>query len=369
MRLNKSVVPNFKLEYNQHYSIFSKVLLIVVIISVIFNFWISIALGVKTILIIITACIATRESEYLFYFHTKNQSRKNTALEFKKNYGYIDGVLIALLLPVGISLFVVFIASAFANFFIKNAFGGYSHNVFNVPIVAVIFAGVSYGLSPIFSNSLDNFILESMFGLPEVYSTQFYHTVGLFEGPIIFNLYTQEFLGGIPAIFLIVLGIFLIFKKVIDYIIPSVMIITMIVMSSIIGLEYPDTNYVFNNLCVGMFLLVTFFYAIDPATIPASKTGKIVYSLIIVVITMIIRELGSNSDGIIYGVLFANMLVPMINAHSGKYSNIKKVVFLMIFCIIVLFFTFVLKENHLEYSDSETVIREYYKYNQEIGGK
>jgi Na+-translocating ferredoxin:NAD+ oxidoreductase RnfD subunit len=44
------------------------------------------------------------------------------------------------------------------------------------------------------------------------------------------------------------------------------------------------------------------------------------YSIIIVFITIIIRELTDNVDGVLYAIMFASMFVPMINAKSGMYK-------------------------------------------------
>jgi electron transport complex protein RnfD len=342
MKINQTTEANFPNGYQYYLHNYRNALYIVALISIVLNTLVSPALGIKTVLIIIVAAISVRESEYIFYYHNKTFSREKTKESFGDTMNYLDGVLLALFLPVGTPLFVVVIASVFANYIVKNGFGGFTYNIFNVAAVGVVFARLSWELTAVFPDSLINNFIIFISGVPETTVTTFGNSVGLSETSYNFLLLgnTQLYLGYIPGVIMIFLAAYLMYKKVISSIIVATLVITTIIFGSVINISLGIDTYVLNNLFIGSFMLATIFIATDPTVIPNTNYGRIFYSILIVFIMFIIRELGSMLDGFIFAILFANMLTPFINAKTEMMPIKKQLRAIIVVFVLMLFGSF-----------------------------
>ena len=59
-------------------------------------------------------------------------------------------------------------------------------------------------------------------------------------------------------------------------------------------------------------MLGAFFMATDYVTSPITPTGKIVFGIILGIMTGIFRFFGSGAEGVSYAIIFSNLLVPLI---------------------------------------------------------
>ncbi|MGL5020991.1 MAG: RnfABCDGE type electron transport complex subunit D, partial [Mycoplasmatales bacterium] len=250
---------------------------------------------------------------------------------------YLDGLLIALFLPVGTPLYVVVIAVVFANYIVRNGFGGFTYNLFNVAAVGAVFATLSWKLTAIFDSNLINIILESTFGLPKIVTETIGNSVAHVNSTYNYLLLgnPQTTLGYIPAFIIILIGLFLMIKKVIDYKIVITLFISTIVIGYFVNTGLNIDDYIIKNIFIGTFLLGTVFIAADPTVVPNSTFGKIFYSIIVIFIMFVMRELGIILDGFIFAVLFGNLLTPFINAKSATMS-IKKQCITGVFIVIII---------------------------------
>jgi electron transport complex protein RnfD len=326
MKINQTTEANFPNGYQYYLHNYRNALYLVALISIILNTLVSPALGIKTVLIMVVAAISVRESEYIFYYHNKTFSREKTKESFGDTMTHLDGILLALFLPVGTPLFVVVIASVFANYIVKNGFGGFTYNIFNVAAVGAVFATLSWELTAVFTDTVTNNFIEYISGLPETITATFGNSVGLAETSYNFLLLgnTQIYLGYIPGIILVVLAAYLMYRKVISSVVVGTLVLSTIIFGAIINISLGVDNYVLNNLFIGSFMLATIFVATDPTVIPNTNYGRIFYGILIVFIMFVMRELGSLLDGVIFAILFANMLTPFINAKTEMMSSKKQ---------------------------------------------
>lgn len=70
------------------------------------------------------------------------------------------------------------------------------------------------------------------------------------------------------------------------------------------------------HLLSGGTMLAAFFIATDPVSAATSARGKLVYAALIGVLIYIIRTFGGYPDAIAFGVLLANMCVPIIDQYT-----------------------------------------------------
>lgn len=134
--------------------------------------------------------------------------------------------------------------------------------------------------------------------------------------------------GEVSAIALLIGGLFLIWKKVINPIIPACFIGTVFVFAFI---YYTATGgdaldmAVFHVLAGGV-MLGAFFMATDYVTSPLLPAGKVVFGIGCGLMTMIIRIWGQYPEGVSFAILFMNCLTPLINNFFQKrmYGGAKK---------------------------------------------
>lgn len=354
MRLNKEKIANFKIDYQLSYKYIWQVLIAIAIISVILNTLISPALGIKALLIILVAVFTARQTEAMYYVIGKNDTHKKAMEKVAESNIKIAGLIFALLLPIGIPLFAVIISMAFAVVISFVAFGGFSHNVFNIAVIARLFAAISWPFSNtayLTDADVISYILTLIFKLPPVEIYQGYQSIAYYPTH---NFITasdpQVMLGAIPVFLLIIAFIYLVVRKAINYEITLMIIVLTAIMSFFISIyiDMTSVSYIIANCFVSMTLFGAIFIATDPITSPKSTRGRFVYAAIIVFVSLWIRELTTNPDGFLYAILFANMLVAIIDAKSGIYSNLKKAILLGIIFLMVIIGGLFIGYNQLE---------------------
>jgi len=112
---------------------------------------------------------------------------------------------------------------------------------------------------------------------------------------------------------------FLFFKKIICWRIPFSFLFTLTFFSSI---TYFFSKSVFCSpffhLFSGGTMMCAFYIATDPVTTSRIKIGKVFFGMIIGFLVWIIRNYSDYPDGIGFAVLFANMIVPLMDTYLKK---------------------------------------------------
>ena len=93
----------------------------------------------------------------------------------------------------------------------------------------------------------------------------------------------------------------------------------------IIGLvNNHDLIFPIYQLLSGSFLFVLIFVVSDPITTPIPTKGKIIFGLVAGSLTMFIRNGIAYEEGVIFAVLFMNMLTPLLNQSFKAKKPVKK---------------------------------------------
>ena len=128
------------------------------------------------------------------------------------------------------------------------------------------------------------------------------------------NLYKALFLGTVggslgetSALLLLIGGIYLIVRKVIDWKVPIFYILSVFVLSTLFG-----RDPVFSILAGGLFL-GAFFMATDMVTIPITIKGQIIFAVGAGALTVLIRLQGGFPEGVCYAILLMNCVTPLID--------------------------------------------------------
>lgn len=85
-----------------------------------------------------------------------------------------------------------------------------------------------------------------------------------------------------------------------------------------------DVQNPINALLSGGLLFGAFFMATDPVTSPKTKYGKYLYGFLIGIIAYSLRTYASFTGGIMFAILFGNMITPLINIYFHNKSAKKE---------------------------------------------
>jgi len=224
----------------------------------------------------------------------------------------LTGLLLALTLPPALPWWTCTVGSVAAIVIAKHFFGGLGYNIFNPALVGRAFLVASWPL-------MMTTWLAPLTGIDAVTTAtplaQFKPmalTKMAEHVPIYIKLLLGNHGGSIGetcAIALILGGMFLLWRKVIEWRIPLSYIGTVAVFSMIFN-EDPAFH-----VLAGGLLLGTFFMATDPVTSPVTKPGRWIFGIGCGVITMVIRLWGGYPEGVCYSILLMNATVPLLDRY------------------------------------------------------
>lgn len=249
-------------------------------------------------LILIAVCIATCVvSEWLFelLIHKKSTINDLSAV--------VTGLLLALNLPVSLPIWQAILGSVFAIVIVKMMFGGLGQNFMNPALGARCFLLVS------FAGTMTNFNCDAYTGatpLAMMRNGESVDTMKMLIGT------TSGTIGETSTIAILVGAIILILLGVIDLTIPGTYIVSFVVFILLFGGHGMDWNYVTAQLCGGGLMLGAFFMATDYVTSPITPMGKVIYGILLGVLTGLFRIFGANAEGVSFAIILSNLLVPII---------------------------------------------------------
>ncbi|MFG6384178.1 MAG: RnfABCDGE type electron transport complex subunit D [Lachnospiraceae bacterium] len=253
--------------------------------------------GVKALLLIFI-CVATCvASEWVF---EKLIHKKSTINDFS---AVVTGLLLALNLPHTLPIWQAVLGSVFAIVIVKMLFGGLGQNFMNPALGARCFLLVS------FAGTMTSFTYDGVTGatpLALLKSGESVDTMKMLIGT------TAGTIGETSVIAILIGAIFLILMGVIDLTIPASYIISFIVFVLLFGGHGLDWTYVTAHLCGGGLMLGAFFMATDYVTSPITPMGKVVYGILLGILTGLFRIFGANAEGVSFAIILSNLLVPII---------------------------------------------------------
>lgn len=243
------------------------------------------------------------------YITRKILKRPNTIGDLS---AIVTGLLLAFNLPSTLPIWMVPIGAFVAIVVVKQFFGGIGQNFVNPALMGRIVLMVS------FPGPMSNWVtpynwhetVDAVTTATPLYEIQ--NDIAPSVDLLDMLIGTRGgCLGETCAIALIIGGIYLLARKVITPSIPLSFIGTVAVFMLIAG-DF-DLNYLAYNLLGGGLLIGAIFMATDYATCPLTSKGKIIYGIGCGLIACVIREFGSYNEGVSFGIILMNLLVPHID--------------------------------------------------------
>lgn len=262
--------------------------------------------GFHALLLIVLTILSCVVSEWAFNKITK---RKQTIKDLS---AVVTGLLLALNLPPTLPWWMAILGGVFAIIVVKCLFGGLGQNFMNPALGARCFLLISFtGPMTSFANSryyisqgMD--AISSATPLAALKAGESVNTMDMLIGRI------PGTIGETSVIAILIGAIILILTGVIDLRIPGTYIVTFVIFILLFGGHGFDGNYVVAQLCGGGLMLGAFFMATDYVTSPITPTGKIIFGIVLGILTGIFRIFGASAEGVSYAIIFSNLLVPLI---------------------------------------------------------
>ena len=294
----------------------SRVMLYVIIAllpATLFGIW---NFGMHALLLILVTIASCLASEWIFdkIVHKKNSLPDLSAV--------VTGLLLALNLPAGLPWWEAVIGSVFAIVIVKMMFGGLGQNFMNPALGARCFLFIS------FAKWMSDFATDAYTGpTPLAILKGGEEAAGLAQ-PELLNMFlgsTAGTIGETSALAILIGAIYLLVKKIISPRIPVAYIASFAVFILIFAPGHQfDFMYMLKEICGGGLMLGAFFMATDYVTSPITPNGKIVFGIILGILTGLFRMFGANAEGVSFAIIFGNLLVPLIEKVTVPKSFGKK---------------------------------------------
>ena len=304
------------------------------------------AFGLQALLLLGCSLITTFVCEAIF----AKVKKENINDFITHSFGWVTSLILVMMCPITIPPYAVIIATIFAIVFGRLVFGGFGFNIFNPAAVgrAVIFASFSGAAtaSLVTTSATPTTLMANAFNwLPgtEAALDAYLDSVGGWSS--LFMGFYPGAIGETMSLLILLIGIWLIVKNVIDWRIPVFYLGTIAVIAMIIAIATGIESwhgvpgfiwYPLLHLLTGGVIFGGVFMLTDPVTMPTVPSGRIFFAMCAAAITVLIRVKGNLPEGCMYSILIMNTFTPMIESalDAPQLKQMKKA-WTMIACAAV----------------------------------
>ncbi len=283
--------------------------------------------GLSALLVLLAAIIGALMTEWVF----TEPCRRRTVLG--DGSAALSGLLLGLTLPPALPLWMSFLGGVVAIGLGKIIWGGLGANLFNPALLGRAFLlgtfpiamttwyaahgpGVFFELypstlaTPFMQAQWDAVTAASPLGLLK-FQQQATGLTDLFIGS------TAGSLGETSSLLLILGGLWLWYRRDLDWRIPISIMLTAVALSGILYVvdasRFPSPGF---TLFSGGFMLGAIYMATDPVTSPLTPRGSWIFGVGIGFLVVLIRVFGGMPEGMMYAILLMNSATPLINRYT-----------------------------------------------------
>lgn len=267
--------------------------------------WGIMRFGTNAALVVIVSIVSAVLSETIFNIFVK---KPNTIFDLSC---VVTGLLLALNMPPEVPLFIPAVGSAFAIIIVKMLFGGLGQNFMNPALAGRCFCLISFaGFMNNYSSKLSVDVYSSATPLKLLQNGQEVNILDMLFG------FRPGNIGEISVICLLLGAIYLLVKKIIDIKIPLTYLVTFTMFIMLFSDKANNVNYILGELFGGGLMLGAFYMATDYVTAPITPLGKILYGILLGVLTGVFRLFGKTPENLSYVIIISNLLVPIIESFT-----------------------------------------------------
>ncbi len=217
----------------------------------------------------------------------------------------VTGILLVLCMPVDAPLWMPVVGAFFAIVIVKQLYGGLGKNFVNPALAGRAFLFFSW-TSTMTKWTIDGVTMATPLSLMKAGSdvaANGYDFMQMFTG-----IGMPGSLGEISTAALLIGGIWLLARKVINWRIPVAFIGTVAVLTFIFPMhDFDRLDWMLYNLLSGGLFLGAIFMATDYSSSPVTLNGQIIYGLGCGALTVLIRYFGGFPEGVSFAILIMNL--------------------------------------------------------------
>lgn len=330
MKFKYSVSPNYhtNVDTKRMMNDVSLALLFVSVCCIILQYTLyGIAGSLRALLIMVVSVITCMLVDFIFW-KVKKITNDKIKDKIQQNVPLITGLILALTLPLGDLasykiIYVTIVAAIIAELVGKLFFGGFGYNIFNPAAVGRAFILLAFGqylIAPQVDGLASATPLQSLQqnvgNMSEVFKS--------FDGltSLLFGTHAGS-IGETMVIPLLIAGVYLVARKVIDWIIPVFAILTVGILAAVYSMVAGgfDADFVLVHMLSGGLIFGAVFMLTDPVTNPISNQAKMIYAIVFALVTFLIRAKANLPEGVVFAILLANMIVPFLDSACAGLTN------------------------------------------------
>ena len=241
------------------------------------------------------------------YFYQKLTHQKVTVGDWS---AVVTGLLLAYNLPANAPVWLAVVGAVIAIVLVKQIFGGIGSNFMNPALAARAILFVSWA-TQMTTYPATRFMLDGVSTATPLNSLG----TGSVAGVNLMDL----FLGNIPGVLgetcklaLLLGGVCLILRRIVDWKIPVTFIATVFVCYLI----KDGAEMALYQILSGGLFLGAFFMATDYATSPVTNPGRVIMGIGCGIFLFVIRAYASYPEGCSFAILLMNVATPLIDKYT-----------------------------------------------------
>lgn len=246
-----------------------------------------------------------------------------------KEFFFVTPLILVLLFPVYTPIYVIFVSALIASLVAKVIFGGFGSNIFNPALAGRIFAGIC------FSGQISNASVVQAGTNLTISTGATLTTINQASGFVnetldisLKSLFLGTYHGAIGETFaglIILIGIYLSVRKIIDWKMSLTYVVAFFIISLFMGVTADkglgSFEFALRQCLYGAVLFGAVFCITDPVTSPVMSSGRIYAAFLGAFVCACIRYLGSAPEGVGYSILLVNLCTPAIDRILSNKSN------------------------------------------------
>lgn len=301
----------------------------------------GVSYAIRAVGLLATSIISAEVTEAIYFVITKQP----VVSSLKNSFGWVTAIILTLMCPINITYYALAVSTILAIFFGKLVFGGFGQNIFNPAALgrAIVMSSFAGSVAVDFATSATPTASFASAGW-EMANDTFTLFIAQFGG--LFEMFVGRYAGAIgetSALVILLVGAFLVWRKVIDWKVPVTYLVTIFVTTLLIGLVNGEGLwYPLFHLLTGGVMFGAIFMLTDPVTNPTSSAGRVIFAMGAAFLTVLIRIKANLPEGVLYSILLMNMLSPAIerlttgNQIKTLAKNVRSVVIIAVAGLVVL---------------------------------
>ncbi|MDL2328525.1 RnfABCDGE type electron transport complex subunit D [Desulfosarcina sp. OttesenSCG-928-A07] len=227
------------------------------------------------------------------------------------------GLLLAMLLPASAPWWVVVLGTFLAIVIGMQIFGGIGGNPFNPVVLGTAILSVAYGRHLDFDAGLVNFTFTAFASSTDPISALKAFGPEAVSHLRYLDLFLGKQVGGIGSTCgaaIVLGGIYLIFRGFIRWEISIAFLASVYLSAALFNMADP-TRFAppLFHLVTGYTLIGAFFLATENSSSPVNLFPMLIYGALGGVLTVLIRNIGAYTDGVLFAILVINLTNPLVD--------------------------------------------------------